>query len=226
MIEDYKCEVLPDDFPQYDLSFKIIVVGDSGVGKSCLTMKATKDYFEEFYSATVGFEFLTFNVKINDKYIKLQIWDTCGQEIYRSLVSSFYKNSSLAMIVYSIDNETSFANVNTWKNEIKNESNPEIKVFLIGNKSDLEEKRKVSKETSEQYYKQHQFDFFMETSAKLGVNAKNVFIEAAKVLFNQNMKYQDRLSRPVSMSMGIPVQKLPKPEDNHTVKETKKGCCS
>ena len=100
---DYKVEVLPDDFNLYDLSFKIIIIGDSGVGKSCLTLKATKNYFEDYYSATVGFEFFTFNVKVDGKYIKLQIWDTCGQEIYRSLISSFYRNSSLAMMVYSID---------------------------------------------------------------------------------------------------------------------------
>ena len=101
--KDYKVEVLPDDFNLYDLSFKIIIIGDSGVGKSCLTLKATKNYFEDYYSATVGFEFFTFNVKVDGKYIKLQIWDTCGQEIYRSLISSFYRNSSLAMMVYSID---------------------------------------------------------------------------------------------------------------------------
>lgn len=101
--KDLKCEMLQEDFHQYDLSFKIIVIGDSGVGKSCLTMKATKNYFEDFYSATVGFEFFTQTIKINDKLIKLQIWDTCGQEIYRSLISSFYRNSSLAMMVYSID---------------------------------------------------------------------------------------------------------------------------
>ena len=78
---DFKYEVLPDDFLQYDLSFKIIVIGDSGVGKSCLTNRATTNLFEDSYSATVGFEFLSFNIKIEDKVIKLQIWDTCGQKI-------------------------------------------------------------------------------------------------------------------------------------------------
>jgi len=101
--DELNCEVLPDDYTQYDLSFKLIVIGDSGVGKSCLTQKATKNVFESNYQATVGFEFFTFNVKINDKVIKLQIWDTCGQEIYRSLITNFYRNSSLAMMVYSID---------------------------------------------------------------------------------------------------------------------------
>jgi small GTP-binding protein len=103
MDEELNVTQLPDDYTQYDLSFKLIVIGDSGVGKSCLSMKATKNLFETNYSATVGFEFFTFNVKINDKVVKLQIWDTCGQEIYRSLITNFYRNSSLAMMVYSID---------------------------------------------------------------------------------------------------------------------------
>ena len=92
---DFKYEILPDDFLQYDLSFKIIVIGDSGVGKSCLTNRATTNLFEDTYNATVGFEFLSFNVKIDEKVIKLQIWDTCGQELYRSLITNFYRNSSL-----------------------------------------------------------------------------------------------------------------------------------
>lgn len=96
-------EILPEDYSNYDLSFKIIVIGDSGVGKSCLTMRATKNLFDNNYNATVGFEFFTFNVKINNQVVKLQVWDTCGQEIYRSLITNFYRNSSLAIMVYSID---------------------------------------------------------------------------------------------------------------------------
>ncbi len=103
MEDDLQYTLLPDDFTQYDLSFKLIVIGDSNVGKSCLTMKATRNCFENLHSPTVGFEFFTFNIKINDRIIKLQIWDTCGQEIYRSLITNFYRNSSLAMMVYSID---------------------------------------------------------------------------------------------------------------------------
>ncbi len=96
-------EILREDFPHYDLSFKLIVIGNAGVGKSCLSMQATKKKFENNYLATVGFEFFVFNIRIKEKTIKLQIWDTCGQEIYRSLITSFYKNSSLAIIVYSIE---------------------------------------------------------------------------------------------------------------------------
>ena len=136
--DEIKAELLPEDCNQYDLSFKMIVIGDAGVGKSCLTAKATKDMFEETYSATVGFEFMAFNVKINDTIVKLQIWDTCGQEIYRSLISGFYRNASLAMMVYAIDNIESFNHIESWLKEIKLQSNPDIKIFLIGNKADLE----------------------------------------------------------------------------------------
>ena len=99
--EDY--EILAEDYTNYDLVFKIIVIGNAGVGKSCLSMQATKRRFENNYLATVGFEFFVFNMKINNQVLKLQIWDTCGQEVYRSLITSFYKNSSLAIIVYAID---------------------------------------------------------------------------------------------------------------------------
>lgn len=96
-------EILPEDFTEYDLSFKLIVVGDSGVGKSCLTMRGTKNLFDDQYNATVGFEFFTMSIKIGNIIEKLQIWDTCGQEVYRSLISNFYRNASLAFLVYSID---------------------------------------------------------------------------------------------------------------------------
>ena len=110
---EYKWELLPDDYTKYDLSFKLIVIGDSGVGKSCLTNKATKNIFEESYNATVGFEFFSFNIRMNGKVLKLQIWDTCGQELYRSLITNFYRNSSLAIMVYSIASKNSFDNGKT-----------------------------------------------------------------------------------------------------------------
>lgn len=142
MSEENDYEILGEDFQNHDLSFKIIVIGDSGVGKSSLTTKATKDYFENYYSPTVGFEFYTFNVRINDKNIRLQIWDTCGQEVYRSLINGFYRSASLAILVYSIDNNKSFNSLESWLNEIKTKGNPNVKLFLIGNKNDLKEKGK------------------------------------------------------------------------------------
>ena len=191
--EEY--EVLPEDFVNFDLSFKIILIGDSGVGKSCLTMKGTKNYFENYYSPTIGFEFFTFNVRIKDSKIRLQIWDTCGQEAYRSLISGFYRNSSLAILVYSIDNTNSFENLELWLNEIKVQGNPDVKIFLIGNKIDLEDKRRVTYEEGNKFKKENGLNLFLETSAKTGTNAQKVFVEAAKVLYEENLKYKDRASR-------------------------------
>ena len=189
--EEYKVELLPEDYPQYDLSFKLIFIGDSSVGKSCLTSKAVKNNFDEYYQATVGFEFLTFNMKINDKVIKLQIWDTCGQEIYKSLISNFYRNSSLAVLVYAIDNKESFTHVENWLNDLKSLASDDIRIFLVGNKSDLEEERKITREQGEKYKLDQHLDLFMETSAKTGQNAKNVLIEAAKILYNDFIKFDE-----------------------------------
>ena len=200
-MSDLKCQVLPDDFPSFDLSFKLILVGDSAVGKSCLSIKATRNYFEDFYSPTVGFEFLTFCVKVEDKTVKLQIWDTCGQEVYRSLISSFYRSASLAIMVYSIDNEDSFSNIEKWLNDVKTQSNPDVRIFLIGNKADLEDKRKITRAQGEKFCKDHNISYFTETSAKTGLNVQNVFMEAAKQLYIQHEDVKNRISRPGSMTL-------------------------
>ena len=213
----HKYELLPDDFGQYDLSFKIIVIGDSGVGKSCLTNKATKDLFETDHNATIGFEFFSFNVKIDGKVVKLQIWDTCGQEAYRSLITNFYRNSSLAIMVYSIDNRESFDNIGIWLKELKTHSNPDIKIFLIGNKIDLVDSRKVLKEEAEKFKDDYMLNLYMETSAKTGFNAREIFIEAARVLFKEYNQYKK-----VDEEKKIKLPNLSEPNVNEVIE--KKGC--
>ena len=195
MDETLKIEVLNDDFSQYDLNFKSIVIGNSSVGKSCLTIKAIKDVFEPTYSATVGFDFFTFNIKINDQIIKLHIWDTCGQEEYKSLVSNFYRNSSLAILVYAINDKASFKNLEMWLNEVKTLCSPDVKIILIGNKNDLESNREVSKEEEKKFCEDHNFDLFFETSAKTGLNAQKVFIEGTKILYKEYLKCKEKESK-------------------------------
>ena len=173
-------EILSDD-KTYDLTFKIILIGDSGVGKSSLIIRTSKSYFEENYKATIGFEFFTFVCKINDKIIKLQIWDTCGQEVYRSLIVSFYRNSSLAIIVYSVDNIDSFLHINNWLNDLRDKNNPNIKKFLIGNKNDLENERKVSFEEGKKFADSNDILFF-ESSAKTGNNVEDIFYKSAECI--------------------------------------------
>ena len=231
MSKEFKVEVLNKDPGNSDLSFKILIIGDSFVGKSCLALRATKGSFNSLYTPTVGFEFFNFFLKIEEEYVKLQIWDTCGQEVYRSLISSFYRNSSLAIIVYAIDNEESFNNIEIWLNELKTKGNPDISIILVGNKLDLEDKREVTKEMNSDFCDNNNIQYFFETSAKTGFNAKNVFIEAAKILYEEHLKLKDRVSRPDSFSRqeeSNPELSMDVGEENYINnknQEKRSGCC-
>jgi len=185
-------KVLPEEYHQYDQSYKIILIGDSSVGKTALTKKAVRNEFEEYYQATVGFEFLVFNLEINSKIIKLQIWDTCGQELYRSLITNFYRNSSLAIFVYDVNKKDSFNNIKSWLDELKKNGSTDLKMFLVGNKIDLE--REVNKEEAEKFAEKNGIDLYMETSAKTGENAQKLLIEAAKFLYFDSMNYKKKIS--------------------------------
>ena len=220
--DEFNIELLPEDFAQYDISFKIIVIGDSGVGKSCLTTQAVRNNFEEFYQATVGFEFLTFNLRINNNVVKLQIWDTCGQEVYKSLISNFYRNSSLALILYAINNKDSFQHAENWLNDLKNQSNPNVRVFLVGNKSDLEDQRVISKEDGERFKNEKKLDKFFETSAKTGENARSALLEAAKLLYKDYLKAKENLANGIDPNDGD--QKGNRLERKKP-KNSGKGCC-
>ncbi len=218
--ENIRVENLPEDYPQYDLSFKLIFIGDSGVGKSCLTSKAVKNTFEDYYQATVGFEFLTYNLKLNDKVIKMQIWDTCGQEIYKSLITNFYRNSSLAIVTYSIDNKESFVHAENWLNDLRSQANPDVRIFLVGNKADLEEARKITRDEGEKYKIDQNLDLFMETSAKTGQNARSVLIEAAKLLYQDYLKFNENKNNTNDINKPDKPQKLIQKKQKE-----KKGCC-
>lgn len=184
-----KIEVLDNiSGDKYDINFKIIVIGNSGVGKSCLTLKATQDIFKEDFASTIGFQFFSFHVKINDKILKLQIWDTCGQEIYRSLITNFYRSTALAIICYSVTDKKSFEETEIWLKQVKSNSDPDCKVFLIANKIDLPD-RVVSSEEGMDCKKEHGFECYMETSAKTGVNVRELFVNCALSLYKELPKY-------------------------------------
>ena len=208
---------------KYDYSFKMIVIGDAGVGKSCLTNRAAKDKFISNYSPTIGFEFLSFSTNIDNKIVKLQIWDTCGQEVYRSLITNFYRNASLAMMVYSIDSKESFLHINQWLKEVRIQSNPDVKIILIGNKADLENDREVDYDVAQKFKEENQILYFEETSAKTGLNAKEVFTEAAKILLKEHNNYR---IRPKTETIADEIEKdiIPQKLENNT-KKRNFGCC-
>ena len=211
--KNYTIEILDEQYKKYDLNFKIIVTGNVGVGKSCLSLKATKGIFTEDYISTVGFEFYCFNVKINDKIVKLQIWDTCGQEAYRSLIMNFYRNTSLAIVVYSVEDKESFNDISIWLKQVKTYGTSSCKIFLIGNKIDTEN-RQVTYEQGLKCKNDFFFDCFMETSAKEGINTRELFVNCATILYeeNENLLEQSRIESSIdSDSMRFSLAK----EDNY-----------
>jgi Ras-related protein Rab-1A len=216
---NYKIEILDEYHKNYDLNFKIIVIGNIGVGKSCLSLKATKGIFLEEYISTIGFEFYCFNVKVDDKIIKLQIWDTCGQEAYRSLIKNFYRNASLAIIVYSVEDSQSFIDIDIWLKQVKTYGTSSCKIFLIGNKIDTND-RKVSTEQGIKCKNDFFFDCFMETSAKDGINTKELFVNCASILYEENRNLmgqisEDNMKNNDSISLSI---------DKNDIYEEKEQC--
>ena len=131
------CEILQSYYSHFDFKFKIIVIGDSGVGKTSLTCRASSGEYQENMPPTVGIEYFPFVLKYKEKILKLEIWDTCGQEAYRSIVKGFFFNTSLAVIAYAIDDKKSFNSIEEWIRQCKQNSNPEILFFLVGNKNDI-----------------------------------------------------------------------------------------
>ena len=200
------------------INFKIILVGDSSVGKTCLLMRAVNNRFTENYQATIGFEFLLMYYQVNNAKIKLQIWDTCGQEIYRSLIQGFYRNTSATLIVFSKSDRKTFNNLNSWVKDVKNNTEQEIPIFLIGNKCDVEKNSiQVTREEGEEYMKQYNLKYYSDVSAKTGYNVLETFEEVAKTVYKDYCLKNNPRQKMNKMT-------LDKKEDNLELKP-KKSCC-
>ena len=187
MSDKINYEFLPKDYPDYDVKFKIVLIG-AVTGKTCLCEKIYNGKFPDPVKATVGVEFYYIPIKIDNIIIKLMIWDTCGQEAFSSITSAYCKNSDLFMIVYAITDRVSFDKIERYLNDAKSNNGKNCHYFLIGNKKDLEYERRVSKKEGEKFAKENNIDFFIETSAKTGENLKAIFIEAAKILYLSHKK--------------------------------------
>ncbi|GMF03974.1 hypothetical protein B5S31_g1145 [[Candida] boidinii] len=162
--------------------YKIVFLGDQGVGKTSLITRFMYDTFDSHYAATIGIDFLSKTMYLDDKTIRLQLWDTAGQERFRSLIPSYIRDSNVAIIVYDITNKESFQSVEKWINDVKDERGSNVILCLIGNKSDLIDKRVVSVEDGEILSKKLNCKIFIETSTKNGYNVKNLFKKIAKLL--------------------------------------------
>eukprot|EP01117_Protostelium_nocturnum_P020583 TRINITY_DN9337_c0_g1_i1.p1 TRINITY_DN9337_c0_g1~~TRINITY_DN9337_c0_g1_i1.p1 ORF type:complete len:204 (-),score=49.74 TRINITY_DN9337_c0_g1_i1:65-676(-) len=165
--------------------FKYIVVGDTAVGKSCLLLQFTDKRFQPVHDLTIGVEFGSRTISLEGKQIKLQIWDTAGQEKFRSITRSYYRGTSGALLVYDITRRDTFNHLAEWLEDCRKYSNANIVIMLIGNKCDLEEKRQVSKEEGEKFAKDNGI-FFIEASAKTDNNVDEAFISTAKEILERS----------------------------------------
>merc|ERR1711898_49400 len=144
------------------VQFKLVLLGDSAVGKSSLVLRFVRGQFFEYQESTIGAAFLTQNVSLNDYTVKFEIWDTAGQERYHSLAPMYYRGAAAAIVVFDITNRDTFQRAKQWVKELQRQGNPNIVIALAGNKSDLNAKRKVEPEEAESYANDNGI-FFMET---------------------------------------------------------------
>jgi small GTP-binding protein len=194
------------------VQFKLVLLGDSAVGKSSLVLRFVRGQFFEYQESTIGAAFLTQNVSLNDYTVKFEIWDTAGQERYHSLAPMYYRGAAAAVVVYDITNSDSFARAKSWVKELQRQGSPNIVIALAGNKCDLASKRKVETAEASEYAKDNGL-FFMETSAKTALNVEELFKAIAKKL----PKDPTRPSGPESQ--GVNIGGDPAPE------ESSGGCC-
>ncbi|RNA24431.1 ras-related Rab-11A [Brachionus plicatilis] len=158
----------------FDLLFKIVLIGDSGVGKSNLLTRFTKNEFNFKSTSTIGVEFSTRTVQIQNKKIKAQVWDTAGQERFRSITSAFYRGAVAALLVYDITKRESFENVDKWYKELRQNGEKDMVVILVGNKCDLKHLRAVSQEEATSFAESKKISF-IEASALEAVNVDTAF---------------------------------------------------
>ncbi|KAJ0081200.1 hypothetical protein Patl1_10620 [Pistacia atlantica] len=207
----------------YDYLFKVVLIGDSGVGKSNLLSRFTRNEFSLESKSTIGVEFATRSIRCDDKIIKAQIWDTAGQERYRAITSAYYRGAVGALLVFDVTRHVTFENVERWLKELRDHTDSNIVIMLVGNKSDLRHLRAVSTEDATAFAEREN-TFFMETSALESMNVENSFTEVLTQIYRIVSKKALEIGEdPAALPKGQTINVGTK-DDVSAVK--KAGCCS
>ena len=215
--EEIKIEEVKSDEKE-DYKLKVVIVGDSGVGKTNLVKRFISNTFISNSKATVGVEFLSKSYRINNQVFKIEIWDTAGQERYKSITAAYYKGAKGALIVYDITQKTSYENVDRWISEIKEKASQDMKLMIIGNKCDLVDKREVQTDDAFEKAKDLQSPI-METSALDGTNVKEAFYDLLREMYKEIKKKLDIVESQNNAEGGKDGIEL------NTNGDKKKGCC-
>ncbi|EYU44839.1 hypothetical protein ABFS82_08G003400 [Erythranthe guttata] len=208
----------------FDYLFKYIIIGDTGVGKSCLLLQFTDKRFQPVHDLTIGVEFGARMVTIDGRPIKLQIWDTAGQESFRSITRSYYRGAAGALLVYDITRRETFNHLASWLEDARQHANPNMTIILIANKSDLAHRRAVSKEEGEQFAKENGL-LFMEASARTAQNVEEAFTKTASKILQ---KIQEGVFDVSNESSGIKVGygRPQGPAGGRDAVAQRGGCCN
>eukprot|EP00941_MAST-03F_sp_MAST-3F-sp1_P002556 g2556.t1 len=183
-----------DELEDYDMQVKLLMIGDSGVGKTCLLLRYAQDAFSKTFITTIGIDFKNKLVDYKGKKIRLQIWDTAGQERFRTITQSYFRGAQGILLCYDITDANTFVNVNTWIDSIRTKADASVTKILVGNKCDMESFRKVSKEEGEAVAKKFGMSFF-ETSAKEDINVKEAFKTVAHSTVDRILATGQKLSQ-------------------------------
>lgn len=170
--------------PHFDMQIKLLMIGDSGVGKTCLLLRYANDSFSPTFITTIGIDFKIKNIELDGKRIKLQIWDTAGQERFRTITTSYFRGAQGILLVYDVTDRGSFNSIRNWVGQIQQHADVAVNKILIGNKCDMEEHRVVSKEEGMQLAKEYAIQFF-ETSAKMDIEVETGFTTVAREVKNR-----------------------------------------
>ncbi|XP_008331201.1 ras-related protein Rab-6A [Cynoglossus semilaevis] len=196
------------DFGNPLRKFKLVFLGEQSVGKTSLITRFMYDSFDNTYQATIGIDFLSKTMYLEDRTIRLQLWDTAGQERFRSLIPSYIRDSAAAVVVYDITNVNSFQQTTKWIDDVRTERGGDVIIMLVGNKTDLADKRQVSIEEGERKAKELNV-MFIETSAKAGYNVKQLFRRVAAALpgmdTTQDKSKEDMIDIKIEKTLDQPI---------------------
>ncbi|XP_077239385.1 ras-related protein Rab11B-like [Tasmannia lanceolata] len=207
----------------YDYLFKLVLIGDSGVGKSNLLSRFTRNEFSLESKSTIGVEFATRSIRVDDKVVKAQIWDTAGQERYRAITSAYYRGAVGALLVYDVTRHITFENVERWLKELRGHTDDNIVIMLVGNKADLRHLRSVSTDDG-QAFAERESTYFMETSALESTNVENAFSEVLTQIYRVvSRKALDAGEEQAAVSLEGKTINVGK-DDVSALKKV--GCCS
>ena len=222
--EDYDHLLNKDN--DYNYLFKVVFVGDAGVGKTQIIDKFVENKFLENYDFTIGVNFKVKTVNCGNKKIKLQLWDTAGQEKFRAITRTYYKSGHLIVFVYAVDDKNSFENIQIWVKDVKEQTDEKTKFLLVGNKCDLEkDQRQVTTEEAEKYAKEKNMEF-IEVSAKEGTNINDMFNNSLKKIFEDMEKEKNNnptYNNPKYIEHKIPDYHI---QDIDHIKNKKDSCWS